>query len=116
MTFLEIIGIVVMWIGVFFCTVGIIGMIRLPDVYSRIHSSGKVSVLGIVGLLIGSAILTPENAPKALALMLFLIGTSPVSSHAIAKAAYLQGNKPLNLIRNDLEAAKEEQTTITPSS
>lgn len=90
MQFTEILGIIALLLGVFFCVVGIIGMIRLPDVYSRIHASGKVSVLGIVGLLIGVAFLMPSTAPKAIVLTLFLVITSPVASHAIARAAYSQ--------------------------
>ncbi len=86
----EIIGISIVWIGVFFCVVGIIGIIRLPDVFSRIHATGKVSALGVVGLLFGAAILVPELTPKILMFTLFLVITSPVASHAIAVAAYKQ--------------------------
>jgi multicomponent Na+:H+ antiporter subunit G len=102
MTISEFPGVVVLLFGVFFCIVGITGIIRLPDVYSRIHASGKITVLGVNGLLIGAAILMPEITLKAITLALFLVITSPAASYAVATAAYRQGVPPAGLLRNDL--------------
>ena len=107
MMFTEILGVMALWFGVFFCVVGVVGMIRLPDVYSRIHASGKVSALGSVGLLIGAAFLMPSVAPKLLVFTLFLVITSPVASHAIATAAYRQDVPHATMIRNDLNGRVE---------
>jgi multicomponent Na+:H+ antiporter subunit G len=90
MTVVEILACMAILSGLFFSVVGIIGIMRMPDVYSRIHASGKVAVLGIIGLLIGAALLMPQIALKALALAVFMVVTSPVASHAIASAAYRQ--------------------------
>ncbi|MDX2141187.1 MAG: monovalent cation/H(+) antiporter subunit G [Chloroflexota bacterium] len=87
----DILGAAALIFGLFFSVVGIIGLIRFPDVYCRIHASGKVATLGLVGLLVASAIAIPETALKALALALFVVITSPVASHAIASAAYRTG-------------------------
>lgn len=89
-------------LGVFFSTVGVIGIVRLPDVYSRIHASGKVATLGIFGLLIGTALLLPETTLKLLGLGLFLLITSPVASYAIASAAYRAGVPLVGAERDDL--------------
>lgn len=102
MSLSEILGIAAIAGGTFFSLVGVIGMLRLPDVYSRIHAAGKVATLGIFGLLAGAALLMPEVTPKALALSLFLLVSSPVASHAIAAAAYRHGVKPVGLVRDDL--------------
>jgi multicomponent Na+:H+ antiporter subunit G len=91
MIIVEIVGLAALVFGLFFSVVGIVGLIRFPDVYCRIHASGKVATLGLVGLLAASAIAMPETALKALALALFVIITSPVASHAIASAAYRSG-------------------------
>lgn len=87
----TIIGLVALWLGVIFCVLGVLGVVRFPDVYTRIHASGKVAMLGLVGLLIGVAFLLPETTLKVGALIIFLVITSPVSSHAIAEAAYRSG-------------------------
>lgn len=87
----TVIGLVIFWFGIIFCVIGTIGMIRLPDVYTRIYASTKVATLGLFGLLIGAAFLLPEAAPKAVVLIIFMTITSPVSSHAIAEAAYRSG-------------------------
>jgi multicomponent Na+:H+ antiporter subunit G len=98
----EILAMVALGAGTFFSVVGIIGMMRLPDVYCRIHASGKVSILGILGLLAGAALLMPDLTLKALALAVFLVMTAPVASYAIAAAAHRQGIPRAGAIRDDL--------------
>ncbi len=101
MTLVEILSLIALLFGMFFSLVGIIGLVRFPDVYCRIHASGKVATLGLVGLLAASGLLMPETALKAVALALFVVITSPVASHAIASAAYRQG-VPVNQQQDDL--------------
>jgi multicomponent Na+:H+ antiporter subunit G len=108
----EILGLLLIGFGVFFSLVGVIGIIRLPDVYSRIHASGKVSTLGIFGLLAGTAILMPETTLKLLGLGLFLLISAPVASHAIAAAAYRSG-VPLALASRDDLAKNAIKSTET---
>jgi multicomponent Na+:H+ antiporter subunit G len=110
----ELIGIFFICFGVFFSVMGVAGLIRFPDVYSRIHASGKVSTLGIVGLLIGAAFLFPDTALKGIVLAIFLVSTAPVASHAIANAAHHSDVPMHNPIRNDLEEA--EKTGQHPST
>jgi len=105
----EIVGATFIILGVFFSLVGVIGIMRLPDVYSRIHASGKVATLGIFGLLIGVALLLPGTLVKAVGLLLFLLISSPVASHAIAAAAY-RSNVPLaDVQRDDLAGVSRPQ-------
>ncbi|MDX2163412.1 MAG: monovalent cation/H(+) antiporter subunit G [bacterium] len=108
----EVVGLVFVGIGVFFSLVGVVGIIRLPDVYSRIHASGKVSTLGIIGLLVGAAFLLPDVTLKAFVLALLLVITSPVASHAIAAAAHRQGIAPVQAVRDDLSG---KRTAIPPN-
>ena len=58
-TVLNITALIFMVIGTLFSIIGVIGYIRMPDVYTRLHATGKVSVFGIVFLLIAAIILTP---------------------------------------------------------
>lgn len=101
----EAIGTGFVIFGVVFSVLGVIGILRLPDTYSRLHASGKVGTLGVVGICIGAALLMPSAAFKVLALSLFLALTGPVSSHAIA--AGLHRHEVRILITNpDHPAAK----------
>jgi multicomponent Na+:H+ antiporter subunit G len=72
--------------GLFFVLVGVVGVIRLPDAYSRLHASGKVATLGLLGIIIAAGVQEPSTILKLLALGLFVGIAAPVTSHAIAKA------------------------------
>ena len=86
--FLELLGVAALLFGLFFCAVGVIGVIRLPDSLTRLHASGKVATLGLFGLLLGAALLMPSTSLRLLALGLFVLLTSPVATHAIAASVY----------------------------
>lgn len=85
---MAVIALVVLWIGIFFCGVGVIGLLRFPDVYTRLHASGKVATLGLSFMLLGAALFRPEMTFKVIVLIFFVVLTSPVSTHAIASAAH----------------------------
>lgn len=80
----EFVGIIALSLGLFFCGVGVLGVMRMPDIYTRLHASGKVATLGLFGLLVGTAILMPAASLKLLALGLFMLVASPLTTHAIA--------------------------------
>ncbi len=117
MVILQILGLVVLWIGVGFSVLGIVGMIRMPDLYCRLHASGKVSTVGLCGLLLGTAILMPSVALKLVALAVFAVLTLPVSTHAIAAAAYRHGVPMSKAIRDDMASkAIEEELSRSRAS
>jgi multicomponent Na+:H+ antiporter subunit G len=92
----EIISIALMVGGVFFMLVGSLGLIRLPDFYTRVHAAGKVDTLGVLMFVAGMAVfagLSLESA-KLLLIFVFVALTSPVASHALARRALLFGYKP----------------------
>jgi monovalent cation/proton antiporter MnhG/PhaG subunit len=72
-TFLQIIAIVAVVTGTCFSVVGVLGYFRLPDVYTRLHATGMVSIFGVVLLLVAAAVHTPVNWGHALVLILFLL-------------------------------------------
>lgn len=77
-------------IGAIFGFIGGLGVLRMPDVYNRIHSETISVVGGTIVILIGIAVLKGYNifSIKAILIAIFLFVTNPVSSHAIAKAAH----------------------------
>jgi multicomponent Na+:H+ antiporter subunit G len=95
-------------IGTFFILSGTLGVLRFPDVYSRLHAATKSSTLGVSGVLIGAAIYvyTDMNvfSGKLILGILFVLLTAPVAGHMISRAAYRTG-VPLSekTIHNHLE-------------
>lgn len=89
------IGFVFISIGLFFDFIGCLGLVRLPDVYNRLQASTKCITLGTCSILFGVFLIHGVTAPgiKSLLCMLFLILTSPVSAHALARGAYKSGVK-----------------------
>ncbi len=85
---LGILGVAALAFGVFFCAVGVLGVIRMPDTLTRLHASGKVATLGLFGLLLGAALLMPSVALRLLVLGLFMLLTNPVATHAIAASVH----------------------------
>ncbi|MFC1464457.1 MAG: monovalent cation/H(+) antiporter subunit G [Candidatus Brachytrichaceae bacterium NZ_4S206] len=97
-----LIATVAILIGTFFSIVGIIGLVRLPDVYSRMHATGKVSTFGVVLLTVAAVFATPLAWSKALVLIALLILVGPVVSHAISSASYRLGIPLKQAVRDDL--------------
>ena len=80
-------------IGAAFVLVASLGLIRLPDVYSRMHAASKAGTLGSGVMLLALAVVAEDQATvtRALAGILFFLLTAPVSAHLLAKAAYAAG-------------------------
>lgn len=82
--------------GAFFGGVAAIGIVRLPDVYTRAHAASKSDTLGAV-LAIGAAafaLQTGLSTAKSVFLLVFMFITNPTAAHAIARAAQDQGIEP----------------------
>ncbi len=72
-------------------TVGVYGMVWLPDAYTRLHAAGKAVSLGLVPLLLASALAgNPDVVPRVFLIAFFLLVTTPVSAHVIGRAAFLR--------------------------
>ncbi len=89
----EIIGYILIAIGILFDIFGCIGLVRFPDVYNRLQAATKCVTLGTIVLLIGVALASGSGAmaAKAIICAVFLILTSPTAAHAVAKGAYASG-------------------------
>ena len=85
---LNIIGGVVAILGSIFLFLGSLGLVRMPDAYNRIQTGTKASTLGTMLSTLGLMFIYPEWFGKLVILILFVLITNPVSSHALARAAY----------------------------
>ena len=75
--------------GAFFCLIASIGVLRLPDVLTRMHASTKAGVLGSSLILVACAIFLRETeiTARVIATILFLMLTTPIGAHMIGRAA-----------------------------
>lgn len=82
--------------GSFFAIVGAFGIVRLPDVFSRMHGAGIVDTLGIMLILIGLMFQADEAIVviKLALILLFIFFTSPTTTFALARAAIHGGVTP----------------------
>jgi multicomponent Na+:H+ antiporter subunit G len=84
------------FLGLVFIFFGTLGIIRFPDIYTRLQTSSKCDAAGVVALLVG--LILKEGLDsfslRILIILVFLLLTNPVSSHAIARSAAIRGIKP----------------------
>jgi multicomponent Na+:H+ antiporter subunit G len=106
---LQLVAILAVLAGTAFSVLGVLGYVRLPDVYTRLHAVGKVGVFGTVLLLLGAVAWTPLGLGKGLVLIALLLLSGPVMAHALASAAYRVGIPLRQAIRDDLTQAVEPE-------
>ena len=87
-------GQVLLLVGGLFMFLGALGLVRMPDVYSRIQAGTKATTLGALSMLTGVALQHPQWIPKLLLIAVFIMLTSPIGSSTIARAARLTGLAP----------------------
>lgn len=82
--------------GSLLCLMGAIGVLRLPDAYTRMHAASKAGALGAVLILAGvAAASSGEAALEAILGLLVVLATAPLAAHVVARAAYTAGTKPV---------------------
>jgi multicomponent Na+:H+ antiporter subunit G len=81
-------------LGLFVMTVGVYGVIRMPDTYTRLHAASKAVFLGVISLCASSVVTgDPGIIYRAILISAFLIVTTPISAFVIARAAFLRGER-----------------------
>ena len=121
-TIFDIIVLIFLALGVFFNILAGLGLLRFPDVYTRLHAGTKCTTFGSIFIcgsviLIGlkmwyqgstdGSILAIHTAGALFAILL----TNPTGAHAIARAAHRSGVKPVGAIVDDLEGKPARKTT-----
>jgi len=100
---------VVVLIGAVFSLLAVIGILRFPDLYTRMHAASKAGTVGSGLCLLALAIasLDLSVAIRALIGLVFLVLTAPISAHLLSRAAYIAGFKPSSeMAVNDLGRAE----------
>ncbi|RLF46563.1 MAG: cation:proton antiporter [Thermoplasmata archaeon] len=109
-------------IGIFFNLLGSVGLLRFPDVYTRLHAGTKCTTFGSI-FLTGAVIvyglkewyLHPETGSSILPIHVFIaliaiLITNPTGAHAIARAAHKSGVLPVNAVVDDLQDERKKKT------
>ncbi len=99
---MNVVAAVLIGLGLFFFAAGVLGVLRLPDFYTRLQAAGKCDSLAAVLVLLGIALynLQPLNLAnvlvslKILAIAAFVFVASPTATHALTEAALIVGVEP----------------------
>lgn len=107
----ELLSSVLLLAGVALSVVAGIGLLRFPDVFSRMHASTKPATLGLLMVTIGAALVMDESRDRSRLLLVaaFQFLTSPVAAHMIGRAAYRSGVGALDqLVVDELRGVDDD--------
>ncbi len=88
---LEFFGFIFLFFGAISFLISTIGLLRMPDIYTRMHVATKTTTLGTLFIIIGAMCIEPSWALKLLLLAIFILLTNPLSSSVIARASHIDG-------------------------
>ena len=103
-------------LGVLALLIGALGLLRLPDVYCRIHAVGMIDTAGASFIILGLAIHEGVSlvTVKLLFIGIFLFFTSPIATHAVAQVAHKSGVVPVG--RNLVTAKAAKKPAAAPAA
>ena len=99
---MSVVVIVLLVAGVFLFAVGVLGILRFPDFYTRLHAAGKCDTLGSILLLLALALFNLQEftfanvlvSLKILSILAFVFVAGPTATHALTEAALVVGVEP----------------------
>ena len=111
---INIFIIILISIGAIFSVVTALGLVRLPDVYTRTHAASKSSTLGVLCVLIGTFLhfwmVEGVFNTQTIIAIAFLFITAPVAGHLIGRASYMSGIKVAEeTVRDDMGNALKKK-------
>ena len=89
MDIMGVVSAILLLVGSMFALIGSIGIVRMPDVFTRLHAAGITDTLGAAGVLLGLALKAGFSLllVKLLLMLAFLLLLNPTACHALARAA-----------------------------
>ena len=111
---LELLSSALLLGGVALAVVAGIGLVRFPDVFSRMHASTKPATLGLLMVTVGAALAMDEGSDRSRLLLVAAFGflTAPVAAHMIGRAAYRSGTGALtDLVVDELRDVSDGSAT-----
>ena len=117
MSVVDIITCVLLAVGVFFSFVGVLGLLRMPDVFGRLQASTCIPTMGNICLTLGGVVyavgsgMDTATVVKLLVIMLMILCTNPISNHSLLKGAYNGGIMPVReMVMDDYQ--KDQPTYV----
>jgi multicomponent Na+:H+ antiporter subunit G len=106
--FRDIIGWALILGGGIFVVIGAVGIIRMPDLFTRLHAASVGDTFGAGLMLVGMMVMAGISVVtlKLLFLLLFLWFAGPVATHALARAALLAGVRPVLAVDSPVDAGE----------
>lgn len=101
-------------IGTIFLAISALGIVRLPDVFTRMHAAGKAATLGVSCILLATGIHFEEERQllRMVALIILFFVTAPIATTTMARAAYRTSHPDsFQLSHDDMHAGSEESTS-----
>jgi multicomponent Na+:H+ antiporter subunit G len=115
----ELTVLILIAVGTAFMVISAIGIVRLPDVFARMHAAGKASTLGVSCILLGAGwYFGGGEMVRAIALIVLFYVTAPISTTAMARAAYrFTAHSQFYLNRNEMDDPEyqHDRPRATPS-
>lgn len=104
MSVVDVVSAVLLLTGALSCLLGVIGLVRLPSMLSRLQAATKPQTLGLLLVLAGTALRVPLDSAVTLLLVgLFQVITAPVVSQLVGRSAYRSGTvRPEVLVVDEL--------------
>jgi multicomponent Na+:H+ antiporter subunit G len=102
-------------VGVVFMLISAVGLLRLPDVFSRMHAAGKASTVGVSCLLLAAGVhfWNQDLFFRMVLLIALIFATAPISTSAMARAAYKTGSR--KGLRLQIDEMGDKELTHPPS-
>ena len=89
---LDLLSSIFIILGTLTITLGMVGLLRAPSIYTRLHAASKAVALGVVSFCVAAFLVGETEVRLRLILIgVFLLLTTPVASHVIAQAAHRTG-------------------------
>ena len=112
---IELAGSIVILVGAFFLFSAGVGVLRMPDVFTRIQAGTKASTLGNILVLAGLGLHHPDWALKLLVIAYFVLLTNPLGSHALSRAAHsirtpMAATTVVDALRDDSDSTGGERS------
>ena len=117
----DLLGYALIALGIVFLLLSAVGLIRMPDTITRMHTGTKASTLGSLLIMGGVMCIEPTMIPKLTLLALFILLTNPLSSSILARSTYLKHGF-LNqsgmddLKKEEIKALAHEETALEEAS
>lgn len=108
MTVFEGLILLLAFIGVLFMLLSAVGILRLPDVYARMHAAGKAATLGVSCVLLATGLFYEEYLIRMILLIVLFFITAPIATTTMARAAYRTPRSEEKFVLNYDEMANQK--------